>query len=149
VAIAATLGLALRSPVVAVDTRRLSEGPAARVACGEDTTPGDEQMALDPPDRTTPERSASDRPASERFAVTGLTFDDVLLVPAASDVLPNEVSTASPLVPGITLNVPILSAAMDTVTEASARHRHGPGRRHRGRAPQPVGRPTRPPRSTR
>ena len=43
-------------------------------------------MALDPPDRTTPERSASDRPASERFAVTGLTFDDVLLVPAASDV---------------------------------------------------------------
>jgi IMP dehydrogenase len=57
--------------------------------------------------------------SSDRFATEGLTFDDVLLVPAASDVLPNEVSTASPLVPGMTLNVPIVSAAMDTVTEAS------------------------------
>ncbi len=56
---------------------------------------------------------------SDRFAKEGLTFDDVLLVPAASDVLPNEVSTASAVTPGIVLNVPILSAAMDTVTEAS------------------------------
>ena len=56
---------------------------------------------------------------SDRFAKEGLTFDDVLLVPAASDVLPNEVSTASEVTPGIVLNVPILSAAMDTVTEAS------------------------------
>ena len=56
---------------------------------------------------------------SDRFATEGLTFDDVLLVPAASDVLPNEVSTASALVPGITLHIPIVSAAMDTVTEAS------------------------------
>ena len=48
-----------------------------------------------------------------------LTFDDVLLVPAQSDVLPNEVSTASCVVPGIELRVPIVSAAMDTVTEAS------------------------------
>ncbi|HRW37494.1 MAG: IMP dehydrogenase [Acidimicrobiales bacterium] len=58
-------------------------------------------------------------PPSDRFATEGLTFDDVLLVPAASDVLPNEVSTASCVVPGIELHVPILSAAMDTVTEAS------------------------------
>ena len=56
---------------------------------------------------------------SDRFATEGLTFDDVLLVPAASDVLPNEVSTASAVTPGIVLNVPVLSAAMDTVTEAS------------------------------
>ncbi|NLD75122.1 MAG: IMP dehydrogenase [Acidimicrobiales bacterium] len=56
---------------------------------------------------------------SDRFATTGLTFDDVLLVPAQSDVLPNEVSTASCVVPGIELRVPIVSAAMDTVTEAS------------------------------
>ncbi len=56
---------------------------------------------------------------SDRFATEGLTFDDVLLVPAASDVLPNEVSTASFVTPGIELNIPILSAAMDTVTEAS------------------------------
>ncbi|MCB0977711.1 MAG: IMP dehydrogenase [Acidimicrobiales bacterium] len=57
--------------------------------------------------------------ATDRFATEGLTFDDVLLVPAASDVLPNEVSTASSVVPGIELQIPILSAAMDTVTEAS------------------------------
>ena len=56
---------------------------------------------------------------SDRFATEGLTFDDVLLVPAASDVLPNEVSTASLVTPGIEVQVPILSAAMDTVTEAS------------------------------
>lgn len=56
---------------------------------------------------------------SDRFATEGLTFDDVLLVPASSDVLPNEVSTASVVTPGIELQVPILSAAMDTVTEAS------------------------------
>jgi len=56
---------------------------------------------------------------SDRFATEGLTFDDVLLVPAASDVLPNEVSTASSVTPGVELQVPILSAAMDTVTEAS------------------------------
>jgi IMP dehydrogenase len=56
---------------------------------------------------------------SDRFATEGLTFDDVLLVPAASDVLPNEVSTASFVTPGIEIQVPILSAAMDTVTEAS------------------------------
>ncbi|MCU1354957.1 MAG: guaB [Acidimicrobiales bacterium] len=55
---------------------------------------------------------------TDRFATEGLTFDDVLLVPAASDVLPNEVSTASFLVPGIELQIPIISAAMDTVTEA-------------------------------
>jgi IMP dehydrogenase len=64
----------------------------------------------------------------DRFEVEGLTFDDVLLVPAASDVLPNEVSTASTLTPGIELQVPVLSAAMDTVTEASlaiAMARHG------------------------
>jgi len=53
-----------------------------------------------------------------KFATEGLTFDDVLLLPAASSVLPNEVSTASDVVPGMGLNVPILSAAMDTVTEA-------------------------------
>lgn len=48
----------------------------------------------------------------------GLTFDDVLLVPGASEVQPHEVSTATKLTKEITLNIPILSAAMDTVTEA-------------------------------
>lgn len=49
----------------------------------------------------------------------GLTFDDVLLVPAASDVQPTEVSTGTQLTKTIKLNIPILSAAMDTVTEAA------------------------------
>src|SRR3954447_14913105 len=53
-----------------------------------------------------------------KFSREGLTFDDVLLEPAASDVLPNEVSTATRLTPRITLAIPIVSAAMDTVTES-------------------------------
>jgi IMP dehydrogenase len=53
-----------------------------------------------------------------RFGREGLTFDDVLLVPAESSVLPNDVSTATRLTPSIELRIPIVSAAMDTVTEA-------------------------------
>ena len=53
-----------------------------------------------------------------KFAREGLTFDDVLLVPADSAVLPNEVSTATRLTRKISLEIPIVSAAMDTVTEA-------------------------------
>jgi IMP dehydrogenase len=53
-----------------------------------------------------------------KFAKEGLTFDDVLLVPAASEVLPNEVSTRTRLTRGIELAIPVVSAAMDTVTEA-------------------------------
>lgn len=54
----------------------------------------------------------------QKFAMEGLTFDDVLIIPAASAVLPREVSTVSRLTRTIALNIPILSAAMDTVTEA-------------------------------
>jgi IMP dehydrogenase len=54
----------------------------------------------------------------EKFAKEGLTFDDVLLVPAESHVLPNDVSTATRLTRTIVLEVPVVSAAMDTVTEA-------------------------------
>lgn len=48
----------------------------------------------------------------------GLTFDDVLLVPAASEVIPKQVNISTVLAPGISLNIPLLSAAMDTVTES-------------------------------
>src|SRR6476620_1290252 len=54
----------------------------------------------------------------QKFAKEGLTFDDVLLVPAESHVLPNDVSTATRLTPSIQLAIPVVSAAMDTVTEA-------------------------------
>jgi IMP dehydrogenase len=53
-----------------------------------------------------------------KFAKEGLTFDDVLLVPAESRVLPNDVSTRTRLTRRIELAIPIVSAAMDTVTEA-------------------------------
>jgi IMP dehydrogenase len=53
-----------------------------------------------------------------KFGREGLTFDDVLLVPASSHVLPNDVSTRARLTPSIELAIPIVSAAMDTVTEA-------------------------------
>ena len=56
---------------------------------------------------------------NERVLPTGLTFDDVLLVPAYSEVLPREVSTVGRFSRNITLNIPIVSAAMDTVTEAT------------------------------
>ena len=52
-----------------------------------------------------------------KFGKEGLTFDDVLLIPGESHVLPNDVATATKLTADITLNIPILSAAMDTVTE--------------------------------
>jgi IMP dehydrogenase len=58
------------------------------------------------------------RALDDKFGKEGLTFDDVLLQPAESHVLPNGVSTATRLTPRIELAIPIVSAAMDTVTEA-------------------------------
>src|SRR5476651_2890196 len=52
------------------------------------------------------------------FVSEGLTYDDVLLLPAYSEVLPREVNTSTYLTRTIKLNVPIVSAAMDTVTES-------------------------------
>ncbi|MDO8274284.1 MAG: IMP dehydrogenase, partial [Serpentinimonas sp.] len=53
-----------------------------------------------------------------RLLGKALTFDDVLLVPAYSDILPKDTSLATRLTRDITLNLPLVSAAMDTVTEA-------------------------------
>lgn len=55
---------------------------------------------------------------ADRVKMDGLTFDDVLLIPAFSEVLPREVNLTTRFSRNITLNVPIVSAAMDTVTEA-------------------------------
>ena len=54
----------------------------------------------------------------EKFAKEGLTFDDVLLIPAKSDVLPNGVDLSTKLTKKISLNIPLMTAAMDTVTES-------------------------------
>lgn len=54
----------------------------------------------------------------DKFSRVGLTFDDVLLVPAASDVVPSEVDVSTYLTRDIRLNIPLVSAGMDTVTEA-------------------------------
>lgn len=58
-------------------------------------------------------------PIPPKFAKEGLTFDDVWLIPAESDVLPNEVDTGTQLTRNIRLNIPIMSAPMDTVTEST------------------------------
>ncbi len=54
-----------------------------------------------------------------KFGKEGLTFDDVLLIPAESDVTPNLVELKTTIAKGLTLNVPILTSAMDTVTESA------------------------------
>jgi IMP dehydrogenase len=61
-------------------------------------------------------KSPSNNPVSKFFG-EGLTFDDVLLMPAYSEVLPREVDTTTRLTKSISLKIPVISAAMDTVTE--------------------------------
>ena len=56
---------------------------------------------------------------TERIALEGLTFDDVLLIPAYSDVLPREIDLRTRFTRNIRLNLPFVSAAMDTVTESA------------------------------
>ncbi|HEX6237986.1 MAG TPA: IMP dehydrogenase, partial [Acidimicrobiales bacterium] len=66
----------------------------------------------------TPFPEAPDTNLPPKFAKEGLTFDDVLLLPGESSVVPAEVSTRTRLTANIELHIPIVSAAMDTVTEA-------------------------------
>ncbi|MCT6821802.1 MAG: IMP dehydrogenase, partial [Lactobacillus apis] len=56
---------------------------------------------------------------STKFVKEGLTFDDVLLIPAESHVLPNEVNLHTELAPNLKLKIPLISAGMDTVTEGA------------------------------
>jgi IMP dehydrogenase len=75
-----------------------------------------------------------------KFARLGLTFDDVLLLPAESDVLPNSADTATQLSRNVRLRVPLVSSAMDTVTEArmaiAMARQGGMGVLHRNQSPQ-------------
>ena len=54
----------------------------------------------------------------DRFSKEGLTFDDVLLVPGASEIIPRDVDVSTYLTQNIKLSIPLISAAMDTVTDS-------------------------------
>lgn len=56
--------------------------------------------------------------AGEKFLKEGLTFDDVLLIPAKSDILPRQINVQTKVTKSISLNVPLMTSAMDTVTES-------------------------------
>ena len=56
--------------------------------------------------------------AGDPFGLTGLTYDDVLLLPGDTDVIPSEATTATRLTRELEINIPLISAAMDTVTES-------------------------------
>jgi IMP dehydrogenase len=92
----------------------LAEGSTDRVESGTDRVDGLNGASREP--LTVPLRTGGDDPA--KIAMLGLTFDDVLLLPAASDVIPATADTSSRLTRKIRLNVPLVSSAMDTVTEA-------------------------------
>ena len=70
------------------------------------------------PDPSFPGGTHPHEPPSDKFAPVGLTFDDVLLLPAYSSVLPSEADTSTRITRRFKLRVPLVSASMDTVTEA-------------------------------
>ncbi|MDX6205280.1 MAG: dehydrogenase [Frankiales bacterium] len=97
-----------------------------------------DETALDSSDSAGDSAPVAELPA--KFAPLGLTFDDVLLQPAASDQLPSDVDTSTRLTRNITLQTPLVSSAMDTVTEArmaiAMARQGGVGVLHRNLSPQ-------------
>ena len=112
---------------------RASDGPDHE-RCGPDSAGR--------PDARSPTLPTADRRATPRSSPSRASPSTTSCsCPAESSVLPAEVVDLAPgSRPGIELAIPIVSAAMDTVTEAPPRHRPGPRRRHRHRPPQPVDR---------
>src|SRR5206468_8808876 len=77
-----------------------------------------EQFYLSPRLRIMVRKHFPGAPMHDRIAYQGITFDDVLLEPAFSDVVPREVDVRTQLSRNIRLNIPVLSSPMDTVTES-------------------------------
>ena len=75
------------------------------------------------------------------FGQDAMTFDDVLLVPGYAELLPADVDVSIGLHPKLALNIPIVSAAMDTVNRSRVGNRPRPPGRPGRHPPQPVGRP--------
>ena len=104
-----------------------STSPEHSLAAGGAGTAEPSDAAPSPPEPAVSAASAEPQPGSP-FAELGLTYDDVLLQPGETDVIPSEVDTTTRLTRGISIRVPLVSAAMDTVTEARmaiAMARHG------------------------
>lgn len=101
-------------------SKRVSINQASRGRDLSENPPQDLVTEKKEPDMTEKPMNplAAMREGRDPFAVTGLTYDDVLLLPEITDVVPAEVDTTSRFSRNINLNVPLISAAMDTVTEA-------------------------------
>ena len=76
--------------------------------------------------------------SEDPFGFTGLTYDDVLLLPGNTDVIPSDADTSTRLSKRITLNTPIISAAMDTVDRLRYGNRYGTSGRYGRYPPQPL-----------
>ena len=110
------------------------EAAATAVALGE-------SRSMEGPDRMSSSaghvHTGGDDP--NKVAMLGLTYDDVLLLPAASDVIPSQVDTSSQLTRDIRLRIPLVSSAMDTRHRVAHGNCDGTRRRHGCSAPQLVG----------
>src|SRR5215218_8994965 len=96
-------------------TEVAASGAVADSSAADSSTAADSGAGSGPEEYRVPDLTGG---VPAKFATLGLTFDDVLLLPGATDVIPSEVDTSAWLSRNIMLKLPLVSAAMDTVTEA-------------------------------